>query len=252
MYAFITGASSGIGKELSILLARKGYDLILIARRRDRLEELKHQIQSTSSVEVKLICADISDRAICQNIFDEVKHLPIELVVNNAGFGITGHFLETSLEEELALIDTNIVAVHIFTKLFATHLTKGSILNVSSMAAKNVTPFFSSYGASKSYVFSLSQAVNYELKKQHKDITVTTLCPGPVATEFYKKGETQVPVGLISARKCAVIALKGVEKKKALVVPTMLMKLTYFISKVTPNNIMLPIQYFLQSSKKSK
>jgi len=251
MYAFITGASSGIGKEFSILLAKEGYNLILVARRKERLLELKKQLQTQYSIDVQIICSDLSKREHCLYVFEKVKHLPINFVINNAGFGLTGHSIDVPLEKELELIDTNITAVHIFTKLFVKKMSEGTIINVSSMASQNITPFFSAYGASKAYVYSFSQAVNYELKKQNKHITITTLCPGPVATEFYKDGESQSSLGLISAKTCAEIALKGAKKKKALVVPTVLMKITYFFSKIIPNNIMLPIQYFLQSSKKN-
>lgn len=249
MYAFITGASSGIGKAFSIWLAKSRYNLILIGRREERLIFLKKKLEEKYGIHVIIKTMDLTNRQDCFSLFEEIKSLPVTMVINNAGSGVTGFFTETSLSNELGMIDTNITAVHIFTKLFAEHMKHGSIINVSSMSAFHATPFFAAYGATKSYVYSLSTAVNYELKRQKKDVHITCLCPGLVDTEFYRNGEQPLKEFMISPKECARQGLAGTYKKKALVIPTTSMKLSFALSKVTPKAVMNPIQYFLQSGK---
>lgn len=250
MYAFITGASSGIGRELSILLAQKGYHLILIGRRKKRLLALKEKLESLYSIQVEINAVDISIEANCKALLSQYASYPIEIVINNAGFGTLGYLSEQDIDNALMMIKTNVIAPHIFTHYFAKHMKQGYILNVSSIAAFTHPPYFSTYGATKSYLYALSTAVNYEMKKQHKKISVTTLCPGSVQTEFYRNGGKQPAIGILSARTCANLALKGMFQKKALIIPTAGMKGTYLLTKLLPQNIMLPIQYFLQKKKK--
>src|SRR5574344_754440 len=135
MYAVLTGASSGIGKALSRELAAIGYDLILVARRQDRLLELKDELQDTYSCNCICMEYDLSDSKNCKELFFKCKKYPVRVVINNAGFGKTGDYASTLLSDELSMIQTNIGAVHILTKLFAGHMKKGIILNVSSIAA---------------------------------------------------------------------------------------------------------------------
>lgn len=251
MYAFITGASSGIGKEFAILLAKKGYDLILVARRKDRLNQLKKKLESRYSIQIIVKVTDISKEENCKQLIKEIHSLPIQVLINNAGFGSVGYLSEQELDYNLDMIKTNIIAPHIFTSWFCSHVKSGYILNVSSIAAFTTPPLFAAYGATKSYVYAFSTAVNYEMKKQHKNIFITTLCPGSVKTEFYRNGGKQADICMLSAKDCATIALDGLFRKRALVIPTASMKLSYITCKILPYWVMLPIQYLLQKNKLS-
>lgn len=249
MYALITGASSGIGREFSLLLASRGYDLILIARRGDRLLQLKKKIEQHFSITVCTECADLSSEETCKSIITKYDSYPIEILINNAGFGSVGYLSQQELDSNLDMIKTNIIAPHILTSWFCQTKHHGAILNVSSIAAFTTPPLFATYGATKSYLYTFSTAVNYEMKRMHKDIHITTLCPGSVATEFYRDGQKQSDVCLLSARDCAKMALNGLWKKKDLVIPTVSMKGTYLLTKFLPHAIMLRIQYILQKKK---
>ncbi|SET59099.1 SDR family NAD(P)-dependent oxidoreductase [[Clostridium] polysaccharolyticum] len=249
MYAFITGASSGIGKELSILLAQRGYDLILVARRKDRLKKLKDSLETRYRCNVILKATDISKEENCLALIEDLNQYPIEVMINNAGFGKVGYVTEQDLSDNLDMIKTNLIAPHIFTSWFCRHAKHGYVLNVSSIAAFTTPPLFSVYGATKSYLYHFSTALNYEMKRQKKPISITTLCPGSVKTEFYKDGGKQSNICILSARTCAELALDGLYKKKALIVPTFSMKATYLFCKFMPKVLMLPMQYFLQKSK---
>ena len=248
MYAIITGASSGIGREMAILLAKKGYNLILAARRTKRLEQLQQQIQKHYPVEVKTAVCDLSNRQECLAFCEKYKNYPIEILINNAGFGKIGYVTETSLNAQLSMIDTNITAVHILSYFFAKQMKKGYILNVASIAAFQPGAFFATYGATKSYVAKFSMALGYELKKQHKSISVTTLCPGPVATEFDSVAGTDFSLASISAKECALAGLTGMFQKKRLVLPGTA-KFAYYAVKFLPLNLIIPITYRVQKRK---
>lgn len=249
MYAFITGASSGIGKELAKILAKKGYHLILAARRQDKLEQLKRMIIHKYHVDVIVKTIDLSNEESVKELISELDALPIEIMINNAGFGTLGYVTEQSVEDNVAMIKTNIISPHIFTSWFCKKAEKGYVLNISSIAAFTTPPLFATYGATKSYLYSFGTAMNYELKKQHKEISITTLCPGSVKTEFYRNGGKQSNKCILSAKECAQIALDGMFQKKSLVIPTKSMKLTYILCKICPRKLLLPVQYFLQKQK---
>lgn len=251
MYAIITGASSGIGKEMAILLAKKGYSLILVARRKERLEQLKKHLKNHYPIEVKTAVYDLSDRQSCFDFCTKYHNYPIEILINNAGFGKIGYITETSLENQLSMIDTNITALHILSHYFAKRMKKGYILNVASIAGFQPGPFLATYGATKAYAAKFSMALDYELKKQHKRISVTTLCPGPVATEFDAVAGTDFSLAAISARDCAIAGLNGMFKRKRLVLPSTA-KLAYYGVKFLPLNIIIPITYQIQKQKVRK
>lgn len=251
MYAIITGASSGIGREMAILLAQKNYSLILVARRKDRLEQLKEQLQKQYAIEVKVAVYDLSNRQSCLDFCQKYRNYPVEILINNAGFGKIGYVTDTPLEEQLSIIDTNIIAVHILSKEFAKRMKKGYILNVASIAAFQPSPFLSTYGATKSYVAKFSMALGYEFKKQRKHISVTTLCPGPVSTEFDLVAGTDFSLSAITAKECAIEGLNGMFKKKRLVLPKTA-KLAYIGVKFLPLNIVIPIVHKIQKGKTKK
>ena len=158
MKAIITGASSGLGKEFAKQLSKKGYDLVLVARRKERLRELKDELDTN----IEIVTLDLSFPTNCVKLFKKYKKENIDILINNAGFGVFGNFDQTPLDRELALIDINIVAVHTLTKLFLQKFkkeNKGYILNVASSAAFQPGPLMSTYYASKSYVYNLKCAI---------------------------------------------------------------------------------------------
>ena len=166
----ITGASSGIGRDIARDFAKRGYDLILVARNQSRLEDLNTVLKTN----VRIITKDLSIRQNCIDLYNEVGD--IDILVNNAGFGVFGEFDETDLETELKLIDTNIVAVHILTKLYLKDMIKkdsGQILNVASIAGFMPGPLMAAYYSSKSYVLRLSQSIREELNKKKTNVKIS-------------------------------------------------------------------------------
>ena len=185
MLALITGASSGMGKDMAKILADRGYDLILVARRRDRLEDLANSL----SVNVNIVDLDLSIEKNVFKIYEKFKDKDIDLLINNAGFGLFGEFVATDLNTELKMIDVNIKAYHILTKLFLQDFVKkdkGYILNVCSSAGFMAGPRLSTYYATKNYITKLTMAINEELRVKKSKVVISALCPGPVATEFNK------------------------------------------------------------------
>src|ERR1700686_4728805 len=185
--ALVTGGSGGIGIEIAKVLARNGFDLVLVARKRDTLEAAAGQIEGKFDVRVQVFAADLRRPDAPQAIFDFLhnENIPIEVLVNNAGFGLLGEFADTKLQRELERIQVNIAALTHLTKLFLPAMIKrksGRVLNVASTAAFQPGPLMAVYYATKAYVLSFSQALAEELR--HSGVTVTALCPGPTETGF--------------------------------------------------------------------
>ena len=248
MLALITGASSGIGRDMAKVLAAKGYDLILVARRKDRLEELKKELD----VNVEIIDMDISSVDACINLYENVKDKNINILINNAGFGVFGEFTKTDLEKELNMIELNIKSVHVLTKLFLKDFKKrdsGYILNVGSSASFCAGPLLSSYYASKNYVLRFTEAIYEELRRDKSNVYVGVLCPGPVDTEFNKVAEVKFNISGLSSEYVANYAIKKMFKRKFIISPGILMKITRFLCKIAPEKIMLRVCYNIQQSK---
>ena len=250
MYALVTGASSGIGKEIAILLAKKGYNLILVARRKKRLEDLQEYIDRKYSVQVLIKECDLSIRDNCFSLFEECKKYHIQVLINNAGFGKVGQFQKIPCEDEIAMIQTNIMALLILTKLYVNHMRKGYILNVASIAGFQPVPMMATYGATKAFVLNFSQSVNYELKRHHKKVSISTLCPGPVNTEFNQVAGAEFNLQSITAKKCALEAIQGLFSKKDVIIPSISIKVLHGLSKIAPNKIILPVEYKIQVAKR--
>lgn len=250
MYAVITGASSGIGLECAKILAVKGYDLVLVARRVERLLKLQKKLEERYEIHVIVIPMDLSEPDNCIELYQKCSTLPVEVLVNNAGFGKVGNFTEIELEEELKMIDTNVLALHILTKLFAKGMNEGYILNVASIAAYQPDPLMATYGASKSYVLSLSKAVSYELRRQKKKVSISTLCPGPVKTEFDKVAGVKYSLNHISARDCAKAGIEGMFQKKRVIFPLSSTAVLSRLTRVTPDWLVLWVEYHLQNKKR--
>lgn len=247
MKALITGASSGIGRDMARYLSSLGYDLVIVARRENLLEELKKELKTNVEIEV----LDVSVKENCEKLFE--KHKDIDLLINNAGFGVFGEFTEIDLEKEISLIDTNIKATHILTKLYAQKMkenNKGKILNVGSIAGFMTGPLMASYYASKNYVVELSSAINKELKKAKSSVKISVLCPGPVDTNFNNVAGVKFTVKSLTSEFVAKYAIDKTLKGKEIIIPGVGIKILYFLNKLSPRCISTELAYHTQKSKK--
>lgn len=246
MKALITGASSGLGASMARLLSEKGYDLILVARRKTRLAKLKKELNT----DVTIIPLDISSTYNCMDLYNQVKDEDIEILINCAGFGIYGEFTDSSLDKELDMIDTNIKGLHVLTKLFIQEFTKrnrGYVLNVASSAAFYPGPGMSSYYASKAYVLKLTEAIHEELRQVKSNVTISALCPGPVDTDFSKVAKVDFRIKSMSSQDVAKYAIEKLFKKKMIIIPGFKMKVFYQLSKIIPERLKLKIIYKIQN-----
>ena len=239
-WAIITGASSGIGKAFAIALARKGYDLVLIARRENLLKSLGNALEKNCRIQYRVLTADLSDAQAVRECYEQIKDLDIEFFINNAGFGDAGFFMDTDLEKELSMIDVNIRAVHIFTKLMLRYFSKrggGHLLNVASSAGLlPAGPYMATYYATKAYVCSLTRAAAREVKKRGLDIYVGCLCPGPVDTEFNLVANVRFALPGIRADECVAYALKEMKEKQIVIVPGNAIRLAVFAQRLIPQS----------------
>lgn len=247
MKALVTGASSGIGKEMAIVLSDMGYDLILVARRKKRLESLQKKLPGKTTI----ITMDLSTPVNCMKLYDKVKKEDIEVVVNNAGFGIFGDFTKTNLDKELDMIDTNIKATHILTKLFLKDFKdkdSGYILNVASSAAFLSGPLMATYYATKGYILKLTEAIYEELRRDDSNVYIGALCPGPVDTEFNKVAKVDFSVKALDSKYVAEYAVNKMFQKKTIIIPGFWMKFIC-LAKFLPRKILLRICYHIQRKK---
>lgn len=250
MNILITGASSGMGKDMAEILNTDNNKLFLVARNEKRLKE----IQSSLSSNTEIIPIDISIPDNCFKLYENLKNKNIDVLINNAGYGIFGNFSETVLNDEMNLIDLNIKAVHILTKLFLNDFinrNNGFILNVSSSAGfMPGGPLMASYYASKSYILSLTMAIYAELKEINSKVYIGALCPGPVNTEFNKRAGVNFSIKGLESKFVADYAIKKMFKnRKLIIIPGVFIKLSYIASKLLPSKLMLKICYHIQNSK---
>ena len=249
MKALITGASSGIGRDIARYLSKLGYDLVIVAGRKENLEILKKELNTN----VEIVCLDVSEKENCIKLFEE--HKDIDILVNNAGFGLFGHFDSTDLEKELSMIDTNVVAVHILTKLYVQEMEKrdsGYILNVASIAGFMAGPLMATYYATKNYVVSLSRAIRKELKKEKSNVKISVLCPGPVKTEFNDVAGVRFCIRGVTSKYVAKYAIDKMLKGKEIILPSFKIKCVKFLSKISPDNLVTEVSYHTQKSKDKK
>ena len=252
MKALITGASSGIGRDMARYLAKKGYDLILVARREERLNELKSEL---SGVSVKTIVTDVGDKDKCLSLYEQVRDEGVDMLINNAGFGLAGEFCETDLDTELNMIDVNVRTVHILTKLFLRDFVSrdsGIILNVASSAGFMPGPLLSTYYATKNYVLRLSEAVYEELRRKGSRVSISVLCPGPVNTEFNRVAKVRFAVDGISSEECAKTAIDGALSGKLIIIPGAMMKTGLFFRRFVPEKMLLKLAYGFQRRKNER
>ncbi|MGN0415067.1 MAG: SDR family NAD(P)-dependent oxidoreductase [Agathobacter sp.] len=251
-YAVVTGASSGIGKAFARQLAREGYHLVLVARRRERLMELSRELKDRGTESV-VFAADLSQMSECHRLMEALSDKFLGIFINNAGFGDCGCFLETDEEKELGMIDVNVKAVHLLTKLVLRQMEKqgeGFLLNVASSAGLiPAGPYMAAYYATKSYVASLTRAVAQELKEKGSRVYIGVLCPGPVNTEFNSIANVEFSLPGISAEDCVAYAVKMMKKRKVVIIPTFRMKAAIFAIRMIPHSLYIRVTGHQQKKK---
>ena len=248
MKALITGASSGIGKDIACILGNLGYDLIVVARRKNILNELKKEVKTNFLV----IPLDLSEEDNLETLWNAVKDEDIDILVNNAGFGLFGEFDKTDLDTEFKMIDVNIKAVHYLTKKFLIKFKEknsGHILNVASSAGFMAGPKLSTYYATKNYVLRLTEAIYEELNVDKSNVKISCLCPGPVDTEFNKVAHGEFHTSSLSSEYVAKYAIKEMFKNKLYIIPSFKMKAAVFLTRLAPRKILLKITYKIQDRK---
>lgn len=248
-YAVITGASSGIGTEFAKRLAKEGYPLVLVARRRERLEKLAEELNA----ECMILTADLSDMDECKRVMKELESVDIDVFINNAGFGYCGETLALDTEMELNMIDLNVKAMHLLAKLVLDRMVKknkGYVLNVASSAGLlPAGPYMSSYYATKSYVASYTRGVAEELRRKGSNVYIGCLCPGPVDTEFNKVANVEFALKGISAYDCANYAITQMFKRKITIVPALKMKALVVLARFLPSKLYIIIAAKQQRKK---
>jgi len=251
MKALITGASSGIGLDMARYLATKKYELILVARNKERLEEIQEELPT----KVTIVVADLSNEQRVKELYVLAKKENIDILINNAGIGDFGPLTDTELNKDLELINTNIKAVHILTKYLVKDMEKRDtptyILNVSSSAAFQPGPLMSTYYATKSYVYQLTEALYYEEKKKKTNVHVSVLCPGPVATNFNDRAGVKFSVKPLRSSYVARYAIDKMLAGKMLIIPGFKMKCAKFFSRFVSDKFLLRIIYRIQKRKAS-
>ena len=247
MKILITGASSGIGRDIAKELSNGDNRLVLVARDESRLEELKNELKC----EVTVIPMDLSNKDNCKKLHEMVKD--IDILINNAGLGVFGDFTETDLDREIDIINTNIMALHILTKLYLKDMKEknnGYILNVASIAGFMPGPLMATYYASKSYVVRLTQAIKEELRKDKSNVKIGLLCPGPTATDFLKKAGVRFELITRSSKDVAKYAVKRIMKNKFFIIPGWDVKVGIRGSKLVPDFLLAKIAYNVQKRRK--
>ena len=254
MIALVTGASSGIGRDISIELAKKGYNIIAVARREKPLNELKQNIETEYNVNVDVRILDLKDREGCIKLHNDVKkqYGCIDVLINDAGFGACGDFTEIDLYKEIDMIDTNITALHILTKLFLQDMVKedkGYIMNVASIAGFLPGPLMATYYSTKAYVVRLSQSIRHELTRKHSKVKIAALCPGPVKTNFMKVADVKFSLKEADSKQVARNAVKKMFKGRTLIFPSPFIWMGRICAKILPDQVLSYFCYGIQKRK---
>lgn len=248
MKALITGASSGIGREMAIYLSELGYDVAIVARNKTKLEELKKNLKTR----VTIYEYDLSKIDNCYKLYNDVKDMKVDIIVNNAGFGLFGDYSESDLDIELNMIDLNVKGLQILTKLFVNDKNTKYILNVASSAGLMIGgPLMSTYYATKSYVRSYTLSIYEELRKNGSDKVISVLCPGPVDTNFNKRANVKFNLEELDAKYVARYAIDKMFKKKLIIIPGFSVRMGLFFSRFLPTKLALKIVYKIQERKKT-
>lgn len=244
--ALITGASDGIGKDMAIILSNMGYNIITVARNKEKMEQAFKHINNCL-----IIPMDLSIPENCYKLYNITKEKNIDVLINNAGYGVFGEFLNTNLYDELNMIDLNIKSLHILTKLFLKDMVKnneGYILNVGSIGSFFASPLLSSYYGSKAYVLSLSLAIKEELKRKKSNVYIGTFCPATINTSFHKKAGLKGKVKGIDSYTASKYAIDKMFKGKSIIIPSYAKVLPFFVD-IMPRVLITKIAYKMQIKK---
>ena len=250
MIVLITGASSGLGADFAKELSKEGYDLILVARSKEKLEKIAKELKSNIEIEAM----DLSVKENVYKLYSKYKG-KVDLLINNAGFGAFGKFVDSDLDNELNMIDLNIVTYHILTKLFLQDFVKkdkGQILNVASSAAFEPGPLMSTYYATKSYVYNLSMGIYEELRRDKSNVKINILCPGPVDTGFNERAHVKFRVKSLQSKDVVKYTLKCMKKNKLIIIPGFTIKLGVFANRLFSRKFIVKCTYKIQKSKTLK
>jgi len=257
--ALVTGASSGIGAELARIHAEHGGDLIVVARRQDRLEALKTELEAAHGVTVHVLPKDLTQAEAPKQVYDEVRSLgvTVDCLVNNAGFGYRGFFHNQDWATNEAMIKLNILALAALARLFLPDMVvrhSGRILNVGSMAGFLPGPLNSIYYATKAFVISFSEAIANELAGT--GVTVTALCPGPTESEFTRTAQmsdVNLARTLASARQVAEAGYEAMLRGKTVIVPGLANKVTiHGLLRLSPRRLSTRISRILMEKRERK
>ena len=267
MKALITGASAGLGRDMAIQLSKRGFDLILVARREDRLNELKEQLKNI--VNVQVYPCDLTDENAVKALYKEYCEQNIDVLINNAGFGSVGYFDDVTgngpdgsnsyavdsmdgLDSDINMIKTNVIALHMLTKLFLRDFKRrdhGFILNVASVAGFMPGPMMATYYSTKNYVYRLSQAIFQEIKYSGRNVHISVLCPGPVKTEFNKVAKVSFGMPGANSKRVAKYAIDKLFEGKFRIIPGVMPKLFFVFSRLIPDSWMMPMIGKFQKAK---
>lgn len=251
-FAVITGASSGMGAEFARQLSKKGYELLLIARRRDRLVELASALETKADI---FVC-DVAVEEDCKSLLEYIGDKKVDVFLNNAGFGDCGYFIDTELDKDLNMIDVNVRALHYLMKGMLRKMqpyNDGYLLNIASSAGiLPGGPYMATYYATKAFVRSLSLAVNQELREANSNIYVGCLCPGPVNTEFSANANVEFTLKGISAEFCVRYALDQMFARKPMILPSITIKGVYMFNRICPLRLALRLTSRQQRKKLGK
>ena len=248
-YALVTGASSGIGVDFAQILAENGCHLIIVARRLERLIKLKNTLQDRFGISVEVISMDLSLPTAPQNLYEEVirKKVQVDILINNAGIGIFGNFIDIPLEREINLLNLDVINLVSITKLFLRDMVQrntGYVLNVASLAAYQPIATYASYCAAKSFVLSFTESLNYELKDTK--IKVTALSPGDTESDFFvnagqKKLSPTHKKGMMKSYPVAKIGIEAMLKGKSNVIPGRINNVAAFLFRLLPRRMTMTV-----------
>ena len=250
MKALVTGASSGIGRDMAKYLSKLGYHLILVARNEEKLKQVQKELETPSTIYLCDMSKEEQVKLLYKTIKEKEKN--IDLVINNAGFGLFGEFTKTDLDTEINMIQTNVIGVQILTKLFMQDMVekdKGTILNVASIAGFMPGPLMATYYATKSYIVRLTQGLQEELHKKKSKVQISLLCPGPVNTNFNNVADVKFNLKGLSSEYVAKYAIDKTLKGKKIIVPGSMVKLAKIGAKICPDSIVAKISYKMQKRK---
>lgn len=247
----ITGASSGIGKSFAKKFSEMGYDVILVARNKRKLDKVKKELSGS----VEVVALDISSTFNCMKLYNKVKKDNIDILINNAGVGLFGAFADSKIDTELDMIDLNIKAVHTLTKLFLKDFKEkdsGYILNVASIASYMPGPLMAAYYATKAYILSLTTAINEELKIDKSNVYIGALCPGPVKTNFQTTANVKFNLKEMSPEEVVNYAVDKMFDGKRTIIPGLRNKIIVNLSKLSPLSLKLKMVLKSQESNKNE